>query len=348
MKKTKDTLFWVLQIIGWNVPAFNSWAKFLSNSPLKPSYIILEGVIVLASGIIASSWLRNYLKQHVDFAKIDNAAFKKIATAYFIAAVGYFIMTLILASLSFYFIQQQALPIHSMMLISNGLNAFIFMLIWLVFYISIKTVMRLRKVKFEQLLLKSELKEAQLNTLKGQLNPHFMFNSLNNIRGLILEDQHKARDMLTRLSEMLRYSLNSNQIDTIELSQELQTVDNYIALSKIQLEKRLSFEKVVDKSLLQAKIPPMIIQMLIENAIKHGIANQTQGGLVQLNISRQNTQLSIQVSNTGKLQNQSDSTQLGVLNIEKRLKLLYKTQAQFKLEEKENTVIATITMPYEK
>jgi len=348
MKSYKNnTLFWVLQIIGWIIPASNSWGKFLFGSSLKPSYIILEGLAVMVSGIIASSLLRKHLKSQIDFAKLDKFAFKKISLSYIVASMTYFVLTLMLASFLYYFIQNQPLPLNTIMLISNALNSLTFMLIWLVIYISIKAIIRLRQAKFEQLLLQSELKEAQLNTLKGQINPHFMFNSLNNIRGLILEDKHKAREMLTRLSEMLRYSLNKNKVDTIEISDELEMVGNFIALSKIQLEKRLSFEKNIDEKLLTIKIPPMIIQMLIENAIKHGIANQADGGLVQLSILKKGKHLIIQVNNTGKLSNQSDSTKLGLENIQKRLNLLYKNQASFSLNEIYQQVVATIQIPYE-
>jgi sensor histidine kinase YesM len=347
MESTKRILFWILQIIGWNAPALNSWAKFLTDTPLKPSYIIIEGLVVFATGIFASSWLRLKLKGNVDFEKFSRQTFKKIALAYFIASILYFLLTLLFASLAYILIQQKPLDVSVMMLISNGLNSFIFMLIWLVFYISIKTIIRLRAVKIKQLELQSEIKEAQLNTLKGQINPHFMFNSLNNIRGLILEDQHKARDMLTRLSEMLRYSLNKENADTIDLSEELEMVENYIALSKIQLEKRLTIKQTIDKTLMSCQIPPMLIQMLVENAIKHGIANQAQGGTVSLNICKKDNKLIIQVINTGKLVQASQSTQLGIINIQKRLKLLYNSQANFTLQEQNQHVIATIKMPYE-
>jgi LytS/YehU family sensor histidine kinase len=131
----------------------------------------------------------------------------------------------------------------------------------------------LNKSRETRLELESNLKESQLNTLKGQINPHFMFNSLNNIRGLMLEDVTAARNMLTSLSETLRYSLTKSESNSIALEDELDMVKNYIELSKIQLESRLQFESFIDENSLSTQIPPMIIQMLIENAIKHGISN---------------------------------------------------------------------------
>lgn len=203
----------------------------------------------------------------------------------------------------------------------------------------------MRQNKIDRLQLETLLKDSQLNTLKGQLNPHFMFNSLNNIRGLMLEDVDKARNMLTRLSEMLRYSLNMNNVNAIRIEEELEIVENYIALSKIQLEDRLEFEQEIKQELIQIKIPPMVIQMLVENAIKHGISNQKNGGKITLIVTDDNEKIILQVNNTGTLKTQTDSTRIGLDNIIKRLELLYGNAAEFTLKEVENKVHAVIKIP---
>ena len=97
---------------------------------------------------------------------------------------------------------------------------------WLVTYLVIKLLLKLNRDRIERLELNTTLKQAQLNTLKGQINPHFMFNSLNNIRGLMLEDVEKSREMLTKLSEILRYSLTKNNVDSIPVHEELEVVEN--------------------------------------------------------------------------------------------------------------------------
>ncbi len=346
MKSRQNKTFWILQIIAWNLPALNSWAKFLNPRTLNPTYILTEGFIVLITGIIASNWLRLRIKKHIDFENITVATFKKIGLYYLIASSIYFLLTIFFASIAFLTIQKHALNMSFLMFFSNVVNSFLFILIWLVFYISIKILIQLRAAKIKQLEIRSELKDAQLNILKGQINPHFMFNSLNNIRGLILEDKHKAREMLTRLSEMLRYSLSNNKVDTIRLVDEIEMVENYIALSKIQLENRLIFSLKMPKELNNCIIPPMIIQLLIENAIKHGIANNTKGGKIKLTINKNNSKLTITVSNTGTFAKHNQSTQIGIKNIKKRLKLMYKDKAQFSLIQDNNYVIATIVLPY--
>ena len=105
-------------------------------------------------------------------------------------------------------------------------------------------------IKVNQLQLETNLKDAQLNTLKGQINPHFMFNSLNNIRGLMLEDVGKARNMLTSLSEMLRYALTKSGINSISLEDELDMVENYIEISKINPVKEKNFHVTFPNGLI--------------------------------------------------------------------------------------------------
>ena len=122
--------------------------------------------------------------------------------------------------------------------------------------------------------------------------------------------------MNTRLTEMLWYSLTKNHVKAIELSDELEMVDNYVAISKIQMEERLLFEKTIDVNLNGIKIPPMIIQMLVENATKHGISNLKNGGIIKLNIKQKAKKLLIEVCNSGKLSIDSKSTQLGLKNIQ--------------------------------
>lgn len=225
------------------------------------------------------------------------------------------------------------------------LNSLFLVGAWVITYLVIKLLLKLNQNRIERLELNTTLKQAQLNTLKGQINPHFMFNSLNNIRGLMLEDVGKSREMITKLSEIIRYSLTKNNINDIPVHEELEVVENYIDLSKIQFEDRLEFVKKVDEDTLDVRIPPMIIQLLIENAAKHGISNLKHGGRILLAIFKKDNDLYIEVKNTGKLEISKDSTQLGLKNIEQRLKLLYADRASFKLEEISDEVVAQIKIP---
>ena len=122
-------------------------------------------------------------------------------------------------------------------------------------------------------------------------------------------------------------------------------VENYIALSKIQFEDRLEFKKEVSPDTLPVHIPPMILQLLVENAAKHGISNLKDGGTILLSSRLNGEALYLQVRNTGRLRIAKDSTELGLKNVRQRLKLLYGDKASFQLKEKDNEVVADIKIP---
>ncbi|WP_430411569.1 sensor histidine kinase [Kordia sp.] len=346
--KINTYLFWTLQIVGWGfLTIANVWSKMylVPAEKVKPNYFLVEGFIFITLGIGLTSLLRNYLKR-IDFiANQNQKSYIKVFLAFGIVSWLFSGILIAGAHYSFLYIHNKPNDFSALEIFSTIINIAVFIFFWILFYVGIKSLERLRKNKIDRLKLETELKDSQLNTLKGQLNPHFMFNSLNNIRGLMLEDVDKARDMLTRLSEMLRYSLNMNKVDAIPIAQELEIVDNYIALSKIQLEDRLVYEQDIKQDLTQIKIPPMVLQMLIENAIKHGVSNQKNGGKITLIVTDDNNKIILQVNNTGTLKTETDSTRIGLNNIKKRLELLYGNDATFTLKEVENEVQATIEIP---
>ncbi len=341
----KKILFWILQTVGWgSIAIINAIGKTVLKSNLHPTYIILEAILFFSSGIIASSVVRYYLKKQFHFDSLQWHEIKKLFIA---LCIGSFIL---FGSLMF------AIPIHAIFhpskepigaiaFYSTAINAVLYIFFWMILYLSINLILKTRKNKLERLELEASLRESQLNTLKGQINPHFMFNSLNNIRGLMLEDVDKSREMITRLSEILRYSLTKNNIDKIALAEELEMVENYIALSKIQLEDRLHFTKDIAAKINTLEIPPMLIQMLVENAVKHGISNLPNGGNIKLSVRKEANFVIITVTNTGKLVLHKNSTKLGLENIKKRLSLLYGEKAMFALTEKNNEVFAKIKIP---
>jgi hypothetical protein len=112
------------------------------------------------------------------------------------------------------------------------------------------------------------------DALRARLNPHFMFNALNNLRALILEDPERARDMVTRLSRTLRQALAHNRSEQVTLAEELAVVDDYLAIEAVHFEQRLQVRQQIDADATQAQLPAMALQLLVENAIKHGIASR--------------------------------------------------------------------------
>jgi len=336
-----------LQFLGWGF--INSIAAFVPKkiSVELTAYSIVIGIFI---GIFSTSILRWYLKKSIQFDSFGVKDVVKILVSFLLTAVFYGVLNIFFGYL--YVKLGPELTESELQLYRSYDNFWIqvinslFMIgAWIVTYLVIKLLLKLNQDRIERLELNTTLKQAQLNTLKGQINPHFMFNSLNNIRGLMLEDVEKSREMLTKLSEILRYSLTKNNVNDISVREELEVIDNYIDLSKIQFEDRLEFVKNVDVDTLDLRIPPMVIQLLIENAAKHGIANLKNGGRIVLTLAKNENQLLIEVRNTGKLKISKESTQLGLKNIKQRLKLLYAGNASFNLEEEDEEVVANIKIP---
>ncbi len=346
MRLSNTIWFWILQLFGWGTLALlNTLFKIVNASNLDKTYTLLEGVLFLVVAVFWTTLFHYYLKRKVAFNSISIKETIKISVSIILTVILFSLSLVFFAYVLYDAFHETKLIINLSLIISNFILTFIYVFFWFACYRIIKITLSFRKNKEERLILESTLKESQLNTLKGQINPHFMFNSLNNIRGLMLEDVEKSREMITRLSEMLRYSLTKNKVDTIALKDELEMVENYIELSKIQFEDRLIFDSKIDKSLLNVEIPPMIIQMLIENAIKHGISNLRDGGTIDLTILEANKILEIKVSNSGTLTDTKSTTKVGLENIKKRLSLLYKDKASFVVEAKGENVIATIKLP---
>lgn len=310
-------------------------------------YTFWEGFICAMLGVILSYIILLFLETKFNISNLKKRDWWNLFLVFALAQVIYHVALwpLLDVPATYYFGSSNTNLMTLFMKLTNVPPFTVAFLVWLSIILAIKVYEYINEVKFTKLELESSLKESQLNSLKGQINPHFMFNSLNNIRGLILENPLKSREMITRLSEMLRYSLTKNDINTIALEEEIEMVENFIEISRIQLEDRLTFISKIDAGLSKFEIPPMIIQMLIENAVKHGISKLKDGGEILLNIKHENKTLTILVSNTGTLTIEKESTQLGIKNIEKRLQLIYGENATFKLQEIENQVVAEITIP---
>ena len=190
------------------------------------------------------------------------------------------------------------------------------------------------------------IKEAQLNSLSAQLNPHFFFNSLNNIKFLVIENPDAARRAIDLLSELLRNSLNTNIAKLISLDDEINLVRDYLELEKIRFEERLQIKIETSVNISQHLMLPFSIQSLVENAIKHGIEKRKTGGFITVKIETKNDFIKITVQNSGKLNREIQNSGIGLRNLKERLLLQYNGNASFEIKELEDeTVLATILIP---
>lgn len=186
--------------------------------------------------------------------------------------------------------------------------------------------------------LNNMLKESQLQVLRTQINPHFLFNSLNSLNSLIVSKSDKASEMLIELSDYMRYSINSINEQFTPLKSELNQIERYVSIEKIRFGKRLSFNIDVCEKCPQIEVPAMILQPLVENAIKHGLYGDLDGVKIILLINIQNQYLHINIANNFDSENTSpQGTGLGLRNIHDRLLKLYGSKDLISIT-KENSI----------
>lgn len=191
--------------------------------------------------------------------------------------------------------------------------------------------------------------QSQLQMLRYQLNPHFLFNALNSIRGMILEDPRRSRDMVSELADFLRYSLASNRQEST-IAGEIEAIENYLAIQRIRFENQLDAVVDVAPAALNVAVPCFLIHPLVENAIKYGMKTSAIPLRVRIKATREADDLEIRVSNTGHLVEpnpvavDSDGTQIGLKNVRERLGLAFPGRHTFSIEEDDGWVHAVIRL----
>lgn len=185
--------------------------------------------------------------------------------------------------------------------------------------------------------LEMRLAQAQLETLKMQLHPHFLFNTLNSVSVLMGDDVVAARRMLTRLSDLLRGSLENAGAQEVSLREELEFLNNYLEIEQTRFQDRLTVRIDVEPSVLDARVPNLILQPLVENAIRHGIAPRSQPGFVEISAHRDNGQVKLSVRDNGaglgSLSRETLVKGIGLSNTEARLQQLYGAEHRFEISE---------------
>jgi hypothetical protein len=207
-------------------------------------------------------------------------------------------------------------------------------------YIEFTNAEALKKLKLESL-----IKELELKTIKSQINPHFIFNALNSIRALVDEDPERARKAITELSNILRSSIQVDKVEITSLQKELAIVKDYLALEYIRFADRLKVEYEIDDAVSHFAIPPMMLQTLVENAIKHGLSKQPGDCLIKIIAKIEEGKMVIMVENSGKLE-ATGNDGFGLQSTRDRLNILYSGEAEFDIYQcQPNQVTAKLTIP---
>jgi LytS/YehU family sensor histidine kinase len=228
-------------------------------------------------------------------------------------------------------------------LVARFVNGIVFFTLWSAVYFGLHWFWSYRQAEVEKWRLEAQAKAARLDALKLQLNPHFFFNSLNSVRALIAQDPDRAQKMTTRLARLLRNTLMVEDKKTVSLREELATVRSYLELEKVRLEDRLRSDITVEEDLKNAFVPHLMLQILAENGIKHGIAERSEGGQLTISARRRDDTICIRVTNPGDLDDAESG--MGLTNTRERLRLLFGDAATLTLEEDEGIVQATARLP---
>lgn len=194
--------------------------------------------------------------------------------------------------------------------------------------------------------LNESIQEAELSLLRSQMNPHFIFNSLNSISSLTIIDPEKAHEMIIKLSDFLRYTVGYGQMQKVALKKELEMCEAYLAIEKIRFGSKIQVEMQVNENSLNIEVPSMLLQTLFENAIKHGIYNSLNTERILFISYEENQRLFLKMENTfDKEASKKIGTKTGLKNIKDRLRLVYKNLAIFENKIIENKFIITINLP---
>ena len=232
-------------------------------------------------------------------------------------------------------------PIYFLGLVMNWMR---YAGVWVIIYFMYKVVQQNNRIIKEKLVLENITKTAELELLKTQLNPHFLFNALNSIKALVIINPDVSRDAIVKLSELLRFTLQYGREKEIPIYDEIAEVKKYLELEQLRFEERLTVEYFISEDTLSQTIPPATILTLAENAVKHGVSKLPENSIVVINTKMADDYMIVSVINNGRY-NVSESNGIGLKQITGRLEEIYHHKAIFSIYQEGNNVVASIKIP---
>lgn len=341
----KTRLYWTLQVGGWMLYALIQIAFSVLVS--DDNGVSAQRVIFLTYEAIFCLLLTHNLRNIINRWRWLRAGMavlipRVVASVFVMGLLMYFLRMPISIPLGM-FNSEIAFDISEILGLTT-IYVFIFFL-WCILYFIYNYFERYNR----SLKMEASLREIELNNLKAQLNPHFIFNALNGIRGLVDEDPGKSKEAINQLANLLRNSLTTGKRGLTTFEDELKIVKDYLGLESIRFEERLQTQFEIDPESREFLVPPLMIQTLVENGIKHGISKLTAGGVIHMKAIVLNDRLTIQVRNSGQYINGAEgaSEGLGLQNTRQRLKLIYGDNASFRiLPESDTFVLTEIEIPH--
>jgi len=228
-----------------------------------------------------------------------------------------------------------------------GTGVFIYGLVILTYFLFV-SLTNLSEKNVREAKLESIVRETELKMLRSQINPHFLFNSLNSISSLTVTDPERARTMVIKLSDFMRYALSRKDEQPVSLQSELENLRLYLDIEKVRFGQRLVTEEKIDPACLETRIPVMLLQPIYENAVKHGVYESIESVRISTIASLQNGYLEITISNNYNPEVASvKGTGTGLLNVSRRLELTYGNQSSVRIEKKDNVFTVSLYIPVE-
>lgn len=335
--------YWLFQLLGWTLFFLFSTYIALLVEEFDFSLLAMNLGLSLFGIALTHLYRKIILSQHWHLLELEKLL-PKVILGIFVLSICYGIFYYAL----FYFIYPN---LFQLLTIKKALGSFVsiftLFVLWNTFYFLWSYIETSRKNIIEKLKMESDLKDMEIKTLRSNLQPHFIFNALNSIRALIDENPEKAREAITQISNILRNSISKQQAtDTLE--NELSLIEDYLALEKIRFEDRLQCSKSIAAESLQVQVPTMMLQTLVENAIKHGISRREDGGEIKIISKIVGQHLQLEVINTGEIDTETmhpESLGFGVHATNRRLQYIYGNEASLTLSSESEFVRATIILP---
>ncbi len=348
----KLSLFWVLQISGWLLYGVIYYLIYYSAKDMDTANILGFSVTYVVAFLVTIIMRKLYQKLDYQHRSMLNVSGVVILSSIFFAIVWLYLDRFV--SYPIYGVEKFQEALDKITWRKNVgqiyWNSFI-LFTWSTLYFLINFWRQwdeqIRRTEQAELLAHS----AQLQMLRYQLNPHFLFNSLNSIRALIMEDQSNARDMVTELAELLRYSLISKNDGDVPLSEEISAIKHYFAIEKKRFEENLQVSFEIDPLAEEFPIPSFLVHPLVENAVKYGM--ETSGMPLKISIIAkvEDNKLSVFVRNGGKWLSEDDSersrpagTGVGLKNVRDRLENRFPGNHELKTYEEDQCVVVMISL----
>lgn len=332
----------LLQSLGWGIFALlNLYISFLAE--VFTLHLILINILLACSGWWITHLFRKYAIKHGWHELQTQELIFRILIVTVLMAFALCIAQYILIQIFDY---NHARFKSLRLLFKPFVAAYIIMLIWQAIYFSWSFFERNRQQLLLKLQMENELKDLELKSLRANLQPHFIFNALNSIRSLVSSQPDTARMAITQLSNILRNTISSTE-ELISLEKELQFVKDYLQLEKLRFEHRLRYKINIPENFFSIMLPPLSIQTLVENAIKHGISKNEEGGEICIYGEEKINQFEINIENDGQWNREKNGESLGFgLNgAIKRLHHLYPIKENLIIEEKNNKVNIKMIIP---